>query len=179
MKHQPPDYDYKYGHSEIIKDTLYLGGEDDVDMLLYGEEEARHLNGKGAFKESPTPQIETWIDLRDNRSNNRCIHVPEGVEYISIPFRDGFLEEAREHLPRAKEILTDHLRENKRVMVTCHQGRSRSVMLLLWYLAEKEGSFLDAYWTIKGSRPIMEPDKNFKPLMEEWKATYSMEKGLW
>jgi protein-tyrosine phosphatase len=179
MNHQPPDYEYKYGHSEIIKNSLYLGGEDDIDHLLYGEEEARHLNGKGTFKNAPTPLVDTWIDLRDHRSNNRMVFIPENVEYLPFPFRDGFLDEAREHLPKAKEVLSQHLQNNKRVLVTCHQGRSRSVMLLLWYLAEQEGSFFDAYWTIKGARPIMEPDKNFKPLLEQWKKQYPMEKGTW
>lgn len=177
MNHQPPDYSYKYGHSEIIKGLLYLAGEDDVDALLYGEEESRNLNGKGSFNIEPNPAIDTWIDLRDLRPNNRKIYLPSTVEYLPFPFRDGFLSEAREHLPLAKEALENCLGSNKRVLVTCHQGRSRSVMLLLWYLAEKEGSYLDAYWTIKGARPIMEPDKKFKPLIEEWKVKYPAEKG--
>lgn len=177
VNHQPPDYNYKYGHSEIIKGLLYLAGEDDVDLLLYGEIESRNLNGKGSFQSEPQPQIDTWIDLRDLRPNNRQIFVPSTVEYLPFPFRDGVLEEAREHLPKAKEALERSIRDNRRVLVTCHQGRSRSVMLLLWHLSEKEGSYLDAYWTIKGARPIMEPDKKFKPLMEEWKIKYPAVKG--
>lgn len=179
MNHQPPDYNYKFGHSEIIKGSLYLGGEDDVDVLLYGEEASRHLNGKGAFEAPPSPQVDTWIDLRDLRKSNRSVFIPENVEHITIPFQDGNLEEARTHLPLAKKVLEEHLNEGKQVLVTCHQGKSRSVMLLLWYLTEKESSFLDAYWLIKGVRPIMEPDKKFQPLIDEWKASYPKEKALW
>ena len=109
MKHQPPDWECKFGHSEIIKDKLYLCGEDDVDELLYGREESMQLNGKGAFLSQPTTKVDVWIDLRDIRTSNRQVFIPDSVEYISIPFRDGYLEEAREHLPIAKEILTQKL----------------------------------------------------------------------
>jgi len=179
VNHQPPDYEYKYGHSEIIKEKLFLGGEDDVDDLLYGTEEARHLNGKGSFSNQAFPQIDTWIDLRDNRPSNRQIYIPEGVQYVSIPFRDGFLDEARVNLPLAEQVLRNALNANQKVLVTCHQGRSRSVILLLWYFAKKEGSFLDAYWLIKGKRPIMNPDKNFKPLIDEWRKQYPAESNTW
>ena len=179
MKHQPPDWECKYGHSEIVEGVLYLAGEDDVDILLYGSEEAKNINGKGRFLKEPVPQIDVWIDLRDIRDTNRTVFIPEQVEYISIPFHDGKLDEAREHLPHALQALTDRMDKNKRVLVSCHQGRSRSVMLLLWYLSQKERSFMDAYWTIKGKRPIMEPDKNFKPLIEEWKNLYPLEKTGW
>lgn len=177
MEHQQPDWECKYGFSEIIQNKLYLVGEDDIDELLYGEEEARNLNGKGTFNQQPTPMIDVWIDLRDIRSSNRKVFIPNGVEHIQIPFRDGVLEEAREHLPKAKEILKQKLEENKRIVVGCHQGRSRSAMLLIWLFAEEQKNFLDAYWDIKSKRPIVEPDKNFKPLLEEWKTQYPASMG--
>jgi hypothetical protein len=58
MIHQPLNWEEKYGHSEIIDGVLYLGGEDDIDELLYGKEESRNLNGKGLFQNVPTPQID-------------------------------------------------------------------------------------------------------------------------
>ncbi|NOU70291.1 hypothetical protein GC098_02365 [Paenibacillus sp. LMG 31458] len=172
MKHQPPDWESKYGYSEIIKDKLYLGGEDDIDELLYGVVEARNINRTGKFENQPTPKIDVWIDLRDIRSSNRNVYTPEGIEYIVFPFRDGELSEAKEFLPKAKEALQNRIERNKRILVTCHQGRSRSVMLLLWFLGEKGGSFTKAFKEIKAKRPIIEPDKNFKPLIEEWKKEY-------
>lgn len=180
MNHQTPDWECKVGFSEILPSSLYLGGEDDIDDLLYGVEEARHLNGKGAFLHAPTPQIDVWIDLRDIRSSNRQVYLPDGIQYVSIPFHDGNLEEARTYLPQAKQQLTSFLEEGKRVLVTCHQGRSRSVMLVLWHLCERENSFLSAYWDLKGKRAVMEPDKRFQPLLNEWKEQYKSEAGnLW
>ena len=113
MEHQQPDWDYKYGFSEIIPHKLYLVGEDDIDDLLYGEEESRNINRDGSFKDKPSPMVDVWIDLRDIRDNNRKVYIPEGVEHIQVPFRDGVLEEAREHLPKAKEVLQQKLSENK------------------------------------------------------------------
>jgi protein-tyrosine phosphatase len=172
MIHQPPNWEEKYGHSVIIDELLYLAGEDDIDELLYGKEEARNINGKGKFEKLPKPQIEVWIDLRDIRETNRKVLIPEEVEYILIPFRDGVIVEAKEFLPAAKRILTDKLADKKRVLVTCHQGRSRSVMLLLWYLSETLGTFEEAEKLIRSKRPIMQPDKNFMPLIEEWRRKY-------
>jgi protein-tyrosine phosphatase len=172
MTHQPPNWEEKYGHSEIMNGFLYLGGEDDLDELLYGKEEARNLNGKGNFINQPRAQIDVWIDLRDVRPSNRKVIIPEEVEYISIPFRDGFIVEARTFLPMAKDILAMKLADKKRVLVTCHQGRSRSVMLLLWYLSETLGTLEEAEKLLRSKRPIIQPDKNFLPLINEWKSKY-------
>lgn len=172
MKHQPPDWESKYGYSEIIKDILYLGGEDDIDELLYGVVESRNINRSGKFEHQPSPRIDVWIDLRDIRSSNRNVFIPEAIEYLAFPFRDGELDEAKEFLPKAKEALQNRIYQHKRILVTCHQGRSRSVMLLLWFLVEKGGSFKKAFNDIKTKRPIIAPDKNFKPLIEEWKREY-------
>ena len=79
MDHQPPNWLEKYSHSEIINGLLFLGGEDDIDDLLYGKEESRNLNGKGFFQNVPTPQIDVWIDLRDVRDSNRKVFLPENV----------------------------------------------------------------------------------------------------
>ncbi|PFH80345.1 dual specificity protein phosphatase [Bacillus sp. AFS088145] len=173
MNHQPPDWEEKYGHSVIINELLFLGGEDDVDELLYGIEESQNLNGFGFFQNMPNPQVDVWIDLRDIRESNRKVFLPEKVEYISVPFRDGVIEEARTYLPIAKEILSKNLADKKRVLVTCHQGRSRSVMLLIWYLCETLGSFDKAYKLVRLKRPISNPDKKFTPLLKEWKLKYS------
>jgi protein-tyrosine phosphatase len=173
MDHQPPNWEEKYGHSVIIDGLLFLGGEDDVDELLYGKEESRNLNGKGVFHNKPTPQIDVWIDLRDVRDSNRKVFLPDKIEYLSVPFRDGVIEEARTNLPIAKKLLGEKLADNKRVLVTCHQGRSRSVMLLLWYFSETLGTFEESYKLIRSKRPIIDPDKNFTSLIEEWKLKYS------
>jgi len=169
MNHQPPDWSYKFGYSEIIPQQLYMGGEDDIDDLLYGEEQARQLNGKGAFNGTPSPQIDAWIDLRDQRDSNRKIYLPNTIHYYSYPFRDGNVEEANITLPKAKEKLTSLLKEGNRVLVTCHEGKSRSFLLVMWQLIENGESVLDAYWEIKSKRPIVEPHKNFQSFMDKWK----------
>lgn len=170
-RHQQPDWSYMHGHSEIL-DNLFLGGEDDVDRLLYGMEEAKNINNKGAFVGEPEPSVDVWMDLRDIRNNNRYVFVPDEVLHVKFPFRDGVYKEAQEVLPTAKDMLEHYLSQGKKVLVTCHQGRSRSVILLLWYLSEKFGSFQNAYWHIKNKRPIIEPDRAFKPFLEEWKEKY-------
>lgn len=170
-RHQKPDWSSMHGSSEILG-NLFLGGEDDVDRLLYGVEEARNLNNGGDFVGEPQPLVDVWIDLRDLRDSNRYIFVPDGVLHSKFPFRDGNYKEAKETLPAAKTMLEQFLKEGKRVLVTCHQGRSRSVILLLWYLSEKFDSYQNAYWHLKSKRSIIEPDRAFKPFLEEWKEKY-------
>lgn len=178
MNHQPPDWNYKFGFTEIIPNQLYMGGEDDVDDLLYGEEQARQLNGNGTFTTAPTPQIDAWIDLRDLRESNRSVYLPNNIEYYPYPFRDGNVEEAKTVLPRAKERLTVLLKEGKRVLVSCHEGKSRSFLLVMWQLIENGESVFDAYWEVKAKRPIVEHHKNFQVFLDEWKNNFAKERVL-
>lgn len=171
INHQLPDYEYVRGFSEIIPNQLYIAGEDDVDQLLYGKEEARHLNSTFSFKGKPDPQIDCWIDCRDIRKNNRQVYIPKEIEKYDFPFKDGDYESAKKTLPKAKEVLKQILKNGKRVLVTCHEGRSRSVLLVLYLLAE-EKSFLNAYLHLQSKRPIMNIHKNFQPFLDEWKKLY-------
>lgn len=176
MCHEPPDYDLKWEYSEIIDEKLYISGEDELDELLYGEEESLNLNLHGKFNDHPLPKIDVWIDLRDIRESNRKVLIPTGIEYISIPFVDGNLEQAEEFLPIAKSILSSRMSNGKRVLVSCHQGKSRSVLLVLWYLCELNKNFLESYWDIKSKRTIMEPDKNFNSIVDRLKTQYGYNK---
>lgn len=172
MRHDPPDYDLKWEYSEIMNEKLYICGEDELDELLYGEEESLNINIHGKFNDKPLPKIDVWIDLRDIRDSNRNVFIPSEIEYIPIPFADGNLEQAEEFLPMAKRILSDRISNDKRVLVSCHQGKSRSVLLVLWYLSELNKNFLEAYWDIKSKRVIMETDKNFNPIIDRLKTHY-------
>lgn len=179
MNHQPPDWEYKTGYAEVLPNSLYLCGEDDVDELLYGRTESANLNGKGGFVGSPNPLVDVWIDLRDMRTNNRQVFVPEAVEHLSFPFQDGQLEQAREHLPTALKALEEAMNDGKRVLVSCHQGRSRSSLLLLQYLCKGSESFQDSYWRLKSQRPSMEIDRKFQPLVDELKASFPSMSQNW
>lgn len=179
MNHQPPDWEYKTGYAEVLPNSLYLCGEDDVDDLLYGRTEAVNLNGTGRFVGSPMPMVDVWVDLRDLRANNRQAFVPEAVEHLSFPFQDGQLEQAREHLPTALLALERAMGEGKRVLVSCHLGRSRSCLLLLQYLCKNTESFQDSYWRLKSQRPTMDLDRNFQPLVEELKAQFPAMSQNW
>lgn len=179
MNHQPPDWEYKTGFAEVLPNSLYLCGEDDLDELLYGAEEAQNLNGQGQFTKQPEPQVDVWVDLRDLRPNNRQVFIPEAVQHLSFPFQDGRLEEAREHLPIALKALEKALEEGKRVLVSCHQGRSRSSLLLLQYLCKTSESFQNSYWRLKAQRPNMDIDRNFQPLLDELKSMYPATPQSW
>lgn len=172
QKHQPPDWDYKNGYSEILENSLYVCGEDDLDELFYGEEEARNINGKGQFKHQPQPIVDIWIDLRDLRKNNRKLFIPNNVKLFSVPFKDGDLIAAKEYLPKALCILKNELSQEKKVVISCHEGKSRSMILLLWFLSEKFNSFYDALLHLQSKRPIMSIDKKFLPISKQLEKTY-------
>ena len=164
-EHQLPDYAYVKGYSEVLP-GLFIAGEDDVDRLLYGEEEARHFNNHFTFATKPVPQIDCWIDLRDSRDSNRKVYVPDSVQKVDFPFKDGNVEEARAVIPQALACLTDCMAQGKRVLVSCHEGKSRSCLLVLLYLKTKMQAF-EAEMLMQQKRPIASIDKRFKSWLSE------------
>lgn len=136
------------GYVKVL-DWLFIAGEEDVDDIPL--------------------HVDVWIDFRDIRPWNRVIRCPEHVRYIRIPFCDGDLEAAQTAIPIAKTIV-DYCHENdKKVLVSCHAGISRSATLALWVLAEQIG-YEKAWLELKQKQPYFDPDENFWPLLDKIKS---------
>ncbi|WCK57559.1 hypothetical protein PP175_26195 (plasmid) [Aneurinibacillus sp. Ricciae_BoGa-3] len=153
-----------------ISDWLWVGGEDDVDVPLYGRDFT--FQDKKALMEGKTievqPKVNIWIDFRDSRQDNRKIYIPSSVTYISIPFRDGDLERAKSSWKVAKRLVDARTQEDG-FLITCHEGKSRSATFVLWLLSEEQG-FDEAWNRLKRKRYGFKPDKAFKPFIEYLKT---------
>lgn len=76
---------------------------------------------------------------------------------LDMPFHDGFAIEPA-LITRATRFIHEQLQADKKVLVHCHMGVSRSVTLVLAYLIEYEKMTLpQAYRTILAGRSIAYP----------------------
>ena len=136
--------DHRIGITKVF-DWLYLGGEEDVCQILN--------------------EVDVWIDFRHFGEWNRRIFLPDHVFYIRMPFKDGDAEKAKVILPKAKKMIDEFKVENKKVLISCHAGLSRSAILALWLLAEELNDYEQAWVQLTNSRPYFEPHENFFELL--------------
>jgi len=127
---------------------LYLCGEKQVEQSL--------------------DKVDIWIDFRNELSTNLEIKVPNNVVVIKLPFIDGDLEKAKKVYPIAKLILKQAKNNGQKVLVSCHQGLSRSALLALWCMAEEMG-YEKAYDKMKLINSNLKIDINFIPIIEQIK----------
>ena len=148
---QDPPQQWRLGAAHITP-WLYLGGQEDVCQVL--------------------SSVDLWVDFRDLQPTNRKIFLPEHVTYQRLPFKDGHLEALHTTLPEAKNILDEARKNNKKTLISCHAGVSRSAVLALWCLAEEMGDYEEAYQRVRAVRPYIEPHEKFHPFLEELKKRY-------
>lgn len=89
------------------------------------------------------------------------------IEWHRIPLRDTEDQEISDALHQALSIIDRVAASGGRVLVHCHEGRSRSVAVCLAYLMTKDGTSLaDALRFVKSCRPEAQPNAGFmKQLM--------------
>lgn len=86
----------------------------------------------------------------------------------------------RHELPKAKSILSESLElRHNRILISCHEGKSRSSLLALCYLVEKMNSYEDAFWKLKAIRPIMSIHKGFNPILDKLRSQYPNTSNQW
>lgn len=132
---------------QVIPDWLWLAGEDEVHLVL--------------------PHVDVWIDFRHYTPNSRRIFVPDHIHYIRMPLVDGDLEAAQIIFPAAKALIKHFRDQEKKILVSCHAGVSRSATLCLWILAEQYLDFDKAWEHMKAIRPYFSPDEGFQPLLDK------------
>ncbi|QGG48004.1 dual specificity protein phosphatase family protein [Heliorestis convoluta] len=124
---------------------LYLGGEEEVESII--------------------DRVDIWIDFRDEDIDNLFIKIPENVVVIRMPFLDGDEKAAKKIYPIAKLIIDTARRQNKKILISCHMGISRSATLALWLMAEEMG-YEKAYRRLKSIRSIVCPDRRFQSIIQ-------------
>lgn len=130
-----------------LTEHLFLGGEEDVSDVINN--------------------VDVWVDLRNEGKWNRIVHLPSKLTYIRIPIEDGDLKRAKQVFTKAKSIIEASIEAGETVVLTCHAGMSRSVVLAWWILAEQFQDADKAWRHMKQLRPAIEPDERFFPFIEE------------
>jgi protein-tyrosine phosphatase len=120
---------------DFILDNVAIGGYEDVDL--------RHLQAH---------DITAVLDLTVEASYS----LPPSILRLKVPLEDG-TPLKHEHLRLAINWLRMAARE-RRVLVHCIAGISRSPSIVMCYLHEERGmSFDDAYALIKAKRDQAQP----------------------
>jgi len=87
---------------------------------------------------------------------------PDKGHYLYLDFEDDASVVLAPYIVRAVQFLQAAVEAGKRVLVHCHQGRSRSVSLVVAYLMATEHLSLDeALKVVQVARPIAQPNFSF------------------
>uniref|UniRef100_A0A8C6WDV2 Zgc:153044 n=1 Tax=Neogobius melanostomus TaxID=47308 RepID=A0A8C6WDV2_9GOBI len=87
---------------------------------------------------------------------------PTGVEYIHIPASDSPTFPLSDHFDTVADKVQSHAENNRRTLVHCNAGVSRSAALCMVYLVKHQGaSLLEAHTWIKKCRPMARPNNGF------------------
>lgn len=127
--------------SEIIKNELYLGSQDCVDLEILSEHGIESVLSVG---------VDTPIMLPPQFTHKfiNCLDLPE-VDFSPI-------------LDEAIVFIKSCIVENLRVLVHCNAGVSRSSTIVLGYLIRECGiPFDQAYRIVKYKRPAVQPNAGF------------------
>ncbi len=166
---EPPVHEIRVLATEFLP-GLWLSGEDGLDECLFGEQAAQILISTGRLPKEVHPQVDVWIDFRnDNLGSNRRVIAPASVTTVRFPLRDGDLAAARSVFPAAKTLVDHFRKQDRRILVSCHAGFSRSAAFALWIMSEKMG-YETACEQLARLRPYANPQHRFAPLLEEMKA---------
>lgn len=128
--------------------------------------------------------IGDWLDaqekgLLDKYGINAIVNVsPDNgnvgqVEsYVWVPLHDGPGNKF-EDFARAVFELDDLLLGGKTVLVHCHVGMSRSPSVVICWLSwKKKISIKDAFLFVREARPVFDPNKCFRELIEQFLERY-------
>jgi protein-tyrosine phosphatase len=140
------DDQLKIGITQVTE-QLFLGGQEDVSDIL--------------------PDVQVWVDLRSEGIWNRIVEIPSHVTYIRMPIVDGDAQRAKQVFLKAKQIIEMSLEAGEKVVVSCHAGVSRSVVVAWWILADQMEDAEKAWCELKMKRPAIEPDERFSEFIRE------------
>lgn len=133
-----------FGMSEIIKDRLYLAGQDVAN----------------SFEQMQNYKITHILNLTSNIENL----YETKIVYKRIKMYDSLDQDMSVHFGEAFEFIDKCLNmPNGRILVHCNAGVSRSACIIIGYLMHKNhfDSYTSAYEHVKKCRPVIQPNPNF------------------
>lgn len=108
----------------------------------------------GNFEQLKLNEIDTIVNVTEE---HEC-YFPNDFTYYKIPLKDAKGVKIPNNFAKHTEKIHKELQNNKKVLIHCHHGRSRSVALLVMYLmryySTQFPTFNEAYQHIKNLKPI-------------------------
>ncbi|WP_088362970.1 dual specificity protein phosphatase family protein [Bacillus cereus] len=141
-------------NDEVSKvfDWLYIGGCRNIRKTL--------------------PLVDVWYDFRWDKSKPKNLVIPSELIVHNVPFDDGDLDAAKNIWKKCFVEIQKYKELNKKVLISCYEGVSRSAVLTLWLCCEEFGDYETALKHLKRCRNI-HPDRDFNPFLDELKESYT------
>jgi protein-tyrosine phosphatase len=112
--------------------------------------------------------ISCSLEIHDKYKNNKRI---EGVEYLSLEFDDRGFVVISEYLKQSIKFLEECEKQNKKVLVHCSFGVSRSASMVIGYLISKGVPFHEAFKMVRSKRDLMDINYGFKNQLLEYERS--------
>ncbi|KRX05885.1 hypothetical protein PPERSA_03822 [Pseudocohnilembus persalinus] len=134
---------HQNSHSSQILEWLYLGAE-------------RNANNHKELT------VRTNINMILNTATEVQNYYPEQFEYMKIDLFDSVSQDLLPYFEQGIEYIKTAKDNNKRILVHCIQGISRSASFVLAYLMKHEKMTLkEAFQLVKSKRSIARPNPKF------------------
>ena len=127
----------------LILDNLYIASFEDLENIDLVRDTSLHINAAEEIDELPYKHLDTQIDLN----------------WMDYPFQNINENNILFHLIK---LIQSHLLNNKKVIVNCYMGISRSAIIVIAYVMyHLKMSVMDALEFVKQKRPIINPNYGF------------------
>ena len=112
---------------------------------------------------------EFGIDCIVNVTLEHSNYFKDYFDYYNIEIRDEIDASFDSEFKKCLEYIKDQIDNNKKVIVHCNQGRSRSVAVIIGYLMKyQKYNIDDAYKMIKEKKEEININENFKNQLDKY-----------
>lgn len=119
-----------------------------INNLFIGDKWDSYNHGKH--------NIDVILNVTEEISKPRKIK--NSVKYLNIPINYKEFEDVVKYFPTTNKYIGEHLKNNKRVLVHCSKGKSRSSLFIMAYLSQTM-DVDEAYELIKSKKPDITPKR--------------------
>lgn len=122
------------------------------------------------------------IDLSEFSESHPFIERFKGHHTIAVEDNGRNFSQILAHIQATKlfEKITKARKDNKKVLINCQMGMSRSATVAILYMMETyEVSLIQAYHHLQKSRPIVEPNPGYFSALYHHQMTLSVEAAPW
>lgn len=117
-------------------------------------------------------------DVKDNNIeynlNMSCLEFPKNknITYKQIKWEDDSKQDIFKDLKEGIAFITEATEKNKKILINCQVGKSRSATMLIAYImTTKKMAYANALELVKSFRPIICPNKGFEKQLLEYENT--------